>query len=392
MSATGRCSLAICMAERKRRDNGQGTISQRADGSWCGAVRLPDGRRKWVYAQSREAVVKRVTTLNTELARGQNVDQTRETVGRYLDRWFRDIASPRLAPNTQRRYALDVRRIRTHLGSVRLTALTPRHVQEMIDVLSTAGMAPRSIRHCRAVLRVALHDAEGDGLIGPTTVNAAKRVRTPRVAQTRPEAIPMTQARAFIAALHGDPLEPLVTTAIGTGLRQGELLGLRWADVDLDAAILHVRNQLQRHDGVYQLRAPKTADSQAPVPLPAFVVERLRAHRAAQNAERLRAGTAWIDQDLVFCTPRGTPLNGPSTTHTFQKRLVAAGVQPVRFHDLRHAAASLLFAAGASMKEVQVILRHSRLSTTADIYTAVAAELGHDAMRQLDRDYRQTDG
>jgi integrase len=242
------------------------------------------------------------------------------------------------------------------------------------------------------VLRVALHDAEADGLIGPATVNAAKRVRTPRVVATRPEATPMHAARAIITALRGDPLEPLVTTAIGTGLRQGELLGLRWQDVDLDATVLHVRHQLQRIDGAYALRAPKTADSQAPVPLPAFVVERLRAHRAAQNALRLQAGADWIDQDLVFCTARGTPLNGSAVTHTFQKRLVAAGVAPLRFHDLRHAAASLVFAAGASMKEVQVILRHSRLSTTADIYTAVAAELGHDAMRQLDRDFRDGQG
>src|SRR6185312_1053623 len=158
------------MAARKRRDNGQGTVSQRADGSWSGAVRLPDGRRKWVYAQTREAVLKRVNALNNDVARGQSVDQTRETVNQYLRRWLSDVASPRLAPTTQKRYAVDVRRIREQLGPVRLTQLTPRHVQELIDKLAADGMAPRSIRHCRAVLRVALHDAEADGLIGPATV------------------------------------------------------------------------------------------------------------------------------------------------------------------------------------------------------------------------------
>ena len=168
--------------------------------------------------------------------------------------------------------------------------------------------------------------------------------------------------------IRGDRLEALYSVATALGLRQGEALGLRWQDVDLDERRLRVRVQLQRVDGTLQPVELKTTKSRSTVDLPNVVVDALRGHRVRQLEDRLRAGDLWHESDLVFTTSVGTPLDRHNVTRYFQRILKGLEMKPKRFHDLRHTTASLLLAQGVPLHEVSAIVGHSGIQITSDIY------------------------
>ena len=172
--------------------------------------------------------------------------------------------------------------------------------------------------------------------------------------------------------------------ALGLGLRQGEALGLRWADVDLVNARLWIRHFLQRVDGQFQLVEPKTSQSRRSLDMPQVVVVALTAHRARQLEERLAAGAEWQDRDLVFCGYLGQFLHGEWVTKHFQEVLQRAGLPRQRFHDLRHGCASILTAQGVPARVVMEILGHSQISTAMDIYAHVFPEVRREAATLID--------
>jgi len=184
--------------------------------------------------------------------------------------------------------------------------------------------------------------------------------------------------------MRGHRLEALYTIAITVGLRQGEALGLRWQDVDLDAGSLRVRHSLQRIEGRLQLVEPKTERSRRTVSLPGVVVSALREHRVRQLQERLLAGSRWQESDYVFTSTIGTPLDGVTVTHRFQETLRRLGMPHQRFHDLRHACASLLLAQGVSPRVVMETLGHSQISVTMNVYAHVIPALQRDAADRMD--------
>jgi integrase len=181
--------------------------------------------------------------------------------------------------------------------------------------------------------------------------DVAKLADPPRVPRRPVHPLDVDEVRTFLKTIEGDGLEALYLAAIGTGLRQGELLGLSWDDVDLDAGTLTVRHALQRVEGTLVLVEPKSATSHRTIALPDFVRDALRAHRTRQRETRLRAGRRWRDDpgDLVFGSTIGTPLDGITVTRRFQRLLKSAGLRHQRFHDLRHACASLLLAQGVAV-------------------------------------------
>jgi integrase len=169
------------------------------------------------------------------------------------------------------------------------------------------------------------------------------------------------------------------------GLRQGEALGLRWEDVDLEGGLLHVRFQLQRIDGKgLQLVAPKTKLSRRTLALPPTIAANLRSHKARQAEERLQAGAKWTETGLVFTTPIGTGLDGPNVTKSFQRLLKKAGLQHRRFHDLRHSCASLLLAQNVAPRVVMELLGHSQISLTMNTYSHVLPESKREAAAQTE--------
>ena len=267
------------------------------------------------------------------------------------------------------------------LGNVVLDQVTPQHVQALINKKLRAGLSPKTVQYMRGVLRTALGQAERWGMVSR---NAAALVDGPRQHRNVINPLGLDEARRLLDAARDDRLGALYSVALAMGLRQGEALGLRWEDVDLEEGVLHVRYQLQRLNGKVQLVEPKTAMSRRTLALPDSIVASLEAHRERQARERHLAGSRWVETGLVFTTPIGTALDGPNVTKRFQRLLARIGLPKRRFHDLRHSCASLLLAQNVAPRVVMEILGHSQISLTMNTYTHVLPHLRREAAAHMD--------
>jgi integrase len=240
------------------------------------------------------------------------------------------------------------------------------------------------VNFVHGVLRGALKDAVKWGMVGRNVTDA---VTTPRRSTVPTDALSADQARALLAAAAGDDLEALYVLALTAGLRLGELQALRWSAVDLDRQRLEVRATYQGNvDGEPVFASPKTERSRRTVQLSALAIDALRRHRVRQHELRLQIGSLWQDHGLVFATTFGRPLDGNNLrTRSFAPLLVRAGLPPMRFHDLRHAAATLLMSEGVPIKAVSELLGHSDVATTLRIYSHVLPTMHGAAADAMDR-------
>jgi integrase len=213
--------------------------------------------------------------------------------------------------------------------------------------------------------------------------NAAALADAPRAVRHEIRALTSDEARSFIEAVTGQRHEALYLLTVTLGLRRGEVLGLKWADLDFDARTVHVRGGLQRVGGKLQLSEPKTKRSRRSLPMLDFVAKALRAHRTRQLQERLTAGSTWRDTGYVFTTRIGTPVDPANLLDDFKRVLVRANLPHMRFHDLRHGAASLLLALNVHPRIVMELLGHSQISLTMDTYSHVTGDLLRDAVDKL---------
>lgn len=276
--------------------------------------------------------------------------------------------------------------VRVHLGPglgrILLSKLTPQQVQKLINQKLADGLSPRRVQYIHAVLRRALGQAERWDLVPR---NVAKLVSAPRVVQTEIEPFTPDEARQFVQAVQQERLEALYLLAIATGLRQGELLGLSWSDIDLAARQLTVRTSLQRINGEFLFLEPKTARSSRTLPFPDIAAGALEAHKGRQMGERLAAGDRWEDSGLVFTTPTGRPLSDRVVRARFYRILEDPGLRRQRFHDLRHACASLLISQGVQPRDVMEILGHSTIAMTMNRYAHVIQQTQREAAGKMGR-------
>jgi len=371
-----------------RRGSNEGTIRERSDGRWEArvVVTTADGRRirRSLLGRSRAVVRNRLRDALQAEATGVAVPSERLTLAAFLDEWLADTVKPKLRPRTYTSYEGIVRvHLVPGLGHLPLARMTPQQVQRYLNARSADGLSPRTVAIIRAVLRQALGQAERWGMV---TRNVAKLAEPPRVPRRPVQPLDPDQARRFLEVIAGDRLEALYLAALGVGLRQGELLGLSWADVDLGLGTIRVRQALQRVDSRLVLVEPKSATSHRLVSLPELVRLALKAHVARQHRDQLLAGQRWRDdpRDLVFRSTIGTPLDGITVTRRFQRILRDAGLPRQRFHDLRHACASLLLAQGVAPRVVMEQLGHSQISLTLGTYSHVIPALGRAAAERMD--------
>jgi integrase len=358
-----------------RRGHGEGSLYQRTDGQWRAQIDLGwhGGRRirRSVSGETRREVVDKLTALRRTIEGGLQPTSDRLTVASYLDDWL-EASRPAVRPSTWTRYASMVRtQLAPRIGRLPLTKLSAGDVERMLREMT--DLAPRTRHHARAILRTALARAVRHGVIAR---NAAALAEPPHVEHREVESWDAVQVRTFLEAARGHRLEALFTVAVVTGLRQGELLGLRWSDVDLQAGTLTVRQSLQRVDGKLQAVEPKTPRSRRTVPLPELALSALRAHRAAQDG---RIGSLYL-----FTTPGGSPLDGTNVYHRFLEVAKAAGLPRIRFHSLRHTAASLLLAQGVHPRVVMEMLGHSTIALTMNTYSHVIPALERDAADRME--------
>jgi len=244
-----------------------------------------------------------------------------------------------------------------------------------------SGLSPRGVQIIHAVLRTALNQAVRWGDLHR---NVASLVKPPRVPRGQVDPFTPEEAKAFLTAISGHRLEALFILGIATGMRQGEIMGLRWVDVDLDYAQLRIRYSLQRIKGEFQLVEPKSRQSRRTITLPQMAVTALRAHRTRQLEERMLAGREWVDTGMVFTTTSGNYLNAGVACKAYHQTLVDARLRRQRFHDMRHCCASLLLAQGVHPRLVMETLGHSQIGLTMNTYSHVIPDLKRETAERMD--------
>ncbi|MFJ4779414.1 tyrosine-type recombinase/integrase [Streptomyces sp. NPDC088762] len=379
--------------QRKRNPNGAGTITQRKDGRFQAAVYVlqPDGTRarKFAYGKTwAECDAKRRVLLD-KVDQGVPVPTRSARLADWLPYWLDSfVQPPRRTPATYEKYESH---IRLHLipliGTKRLESLGVADVRRFLKALeskTTAATAKESHR----VLRSALSAACREELISR---NVATLVEPPRPASRELSPWSLDETLDFLTAARRDPLYAAFVLAIAMGLRRGEIVGLRWSDIDLDQRVIHVRNQTQRRRGVLYDGDPKSRRRRV-VPIPALCVAPLRWHRMRQTAARAKAGEDWYDSGHVFTTRTGRPVEPRNVYRSFIRVAQAAGLRPIRLHDARHGTATLLTAAGVAPRVVMEILGHSQISVTMNVYAHVVQDTQREAMSHMDRLLRTRPG
>jgi integrase len=369
-----------------KRGQNEGSIYKRKDGRWAAVINLgyQNGKlkRKTFYGKTRADVADKLTVALSDQKKGIPIITERQTAGQFLDRWLEDSAKPSVRYSTYAGYKhLLEKHIKPELGRIELEKLTPQHVQRFMKAKSDSGLSPRTVQFLRAVLRRALGQALKWGMVAR---NVATLVDPPRYVRPQVSPLGIEEIRIFLKSLEGDRLEPLYLLTIALGLREGEVLGLKWDKVDLQRRILRVDRALQRVEGELSLVEPKTLRSRRTLTLPEMVVTALQSHRVRQLEERMLTGERWQDLDFVFTTSIGTPIDARNLIRWFHAALKKAGLPRRRFHDLRHSCASLLLAQRVPARVVMDVLGHSQISLTLDTYSHVMPAMLKEAADSID--------
>jgi integrase len=371
----------------KKRGNGEGGITRHKKSGLYMArytVQTVAGpKRKTLYGKTRGEVSEKLTKAMASRDGGLVFDADNLKVEEYMARWLADSVRDTVRRSTFARYEQNTRlHIVPALGRTKLKNLTPAHVRGLYREKLDSGLSARSVQYVHATLHKALKQAVADGLI-PRNVTEA--VKAPRPVKKEIQPLNAKQARTLLDTARGDRLEAIYVVAVTSGMREGELLGLKWEDLDLDAGKLAVRRSLSMtKDGpAYEL--PKNGKGRS-IKLPARAVEALKRHKAAQNVERLGLGTLWQDHDLIFPGHGGQPMRAWSLTGgPFLRLLKRAGLpEKTRFHDLRHTCATLLLSRSVHPKIVQELLGHATISITLDTYSHVLPGMGDRAANVMD--------
>ncbi|GCE18661.1 tyrosine-type recombinase/integrase [Dictyobacter kobayashii] len=374
------------MVEKKsggHRGHGEGSISLRKDGRYEIRVTLEDGTRKRVYAKNKKEANEKLRQLQQELHQGTIINGPQQTLEQYLKEWL-ETHKQTIRPRSWERYEAIVRlHLVPTLGKLPLQKITPQHLDRLYRQKLESGLKPKSVAAIHGMLHTALDKAVRLGLVSR---NVCKMVSPPRVVRKEITPLSAEQARKLLEAAKGHPQEVLFILALSTGMRRGELLGLKWKNVDLVSGVLRIRQALVRMPTGqgYQLAETKTAKSRRSLVLTAPAVEALKKHKAVQQQWKEAAGPFWHDNDFVFCKAMGEHLDpGYDVLVQLKMLLKKAGLPEIRFHDLRHSTATLLLEQGTNPKIVQEILGHSQISMTMDIYSHVLPTMQMDAMSKL---------
>ncbi|MGH7687477.1 MAG: tyrosine-type recombinase/integrase [Candidatus Dormibacteria bacterium] len=366
-----------------RRGRGEGSIFKRSDGRWAAYATAFNGQRRYVYGQTRTEVARKLAEVTQQRDSGLPMPAGRQTVAAFLADWLQGQRS-QLRPKSWRRQEEHIRiHIAPVIGAVVLRRLAPQHLNHLYANRLAAGLSPVSVHHIHATVHRALVHAVRWGLVPR---NVADLVDPPRVSRREMSVLSPDQVRRLLEAATGGPLEAIIAVTVSTGLRRGEVLGLRWRDVDLDASVLRVVGTLQRdYNRQLVISEPKTMRSRRQVELSTLAADALRRHRTAQTQLRLLLGAQWHDHDLVFPNAFGKPQDGSHLLlGQFVPLLLRAGLPRIRFHDLRHTAATLLLGRGVHPKVVSEMLGHTTVGITLDLYSHVTPTMHRAAAVAMD--------
>jgi integrase len=406
------------MTLRKSRANGEGTIYQRKDGRWeaAGYVLATDGTRKRirVYGATRKEAADKLTERIAASNQGRPIATADSTVGAYLTYWLDNVAIHRLRETAHTRYRACVRLyVIPGLGRKKIAQLMAKDIRTWLDQLRTRcqccarkldtrrqrccavgqccgkRLSPLTVAYVHSVLKSALEHAVREDELPR---NVARNIK---IATARPrhfEPLTATEARRFLTTIEGHRLQALFDLALRTGLRKGELLGLRWEDLDLDGGTASIRRTLQRtRTGGLTALPTKTVSSERRIALPTECIHSLKHHGERQDGERDAVGDAWKGSGYVFTAPDGSPIEPSTLTRHFMALCRAARLRRIRFHDLRHTAATLLLEQGVELVVIKELLGHAHIGVTATVYAHVRLRLQRQAIDTLGDALRATE-
>jgi integrase len=368
-----------------RRAHGTGSVFQRADRKgkqWVAQIVLENGKTRQRYFWTQAEAADALNEMLYEHRHGTLITEKDQTMKQHFERWL-EVHKSKIRWATY----LGYRRILNNhilptLGHLSLQQLSARDLDEFYAQKLEEGLSPISIKNIHLVIHMALKQAVRWRLVAR---NVSEDVSPPRDTQSHQrQTLTPEQAQKLLAAAKGHRLEAMLTLALAIGIRRGELLGLQWQDIDFKHKCLHVQRSANRLPGGYCVTDPKTASGKRTITLPQFVLEALGQHRIRQLEAKLKAGSAWEEHDLVFCNIYGRFLNSASLQVLFSKLLKKAQLPHMRFHDLRHSAATILLAMGVPIKVVQELLGHKDINTTLNVYGHVLASMQQEAMDKLD--------
>lgn len=375
-------------AKARRRLNGEGTVfGPRKDGRYVGAfyAATSDGgvKRVFVYGRTWEQARERLIQAQSKAIRGISVSADPWKVGDYLDSWLASVIKPSRRPTTYALYESIVRLyLKPGLGHHRLARLSVTTVQQFLNAKLADGQSVRNVHLMRQVLSAALTRASREELVSR---NVARLAELPawEPGEVRPWS--PDEAMSFLAAARSDPLYPAFVLLLLYGMRRGEVLGLRWLDVDLSQGTVSIRQQIQRVGGVLRTGAVKTKAGNRDLPVPSLAREAFALRLEQQARDREAFGQAWQDTGLVFTTRSGRPIEPRNLVRSFRRICTGRSLRVIKVHHLRHTTASLLKKLRVPPRDTQMILGHAHISTTMQIYTHVDEEARDAALNGLDK-------
>jgi len=363
-----------------KRAAGEGSVFKRGK-RWVAQVGSCENRETKYFDTQREANDWRHKMIE-QRRQGLVFAGSKVPLANFLDEWL-IVAKTSIRPNTYYHYTQVVNQhIKPTLGQISLKDLRPDQVQSLYTIKLAKGTSPRTTLMIHSVLHRALHHALRLGLV---VRNVSDAVIRPKVPRKEMKTLDDYQVRQLFQVAEGTRIQMLLWMTIVTGMRQGELLGLKWEDLDWETSRIQVKRQVQRRKGEGLVFCePKSAAGRRVISLGKDTIQKLREHKAEQYSERIMAGNKWQDHDLIFPSSIGTPLSQSNLNRDYKQLLQEANLPDIRFHDLRYTAASLMLKQGISVKVVQERLGHSDAAMTLNVYSHVIPGMQREAAEKMD--------
>lgn len=390
----------------KKRSNGEGSIIKRQDGRWSAYIsNVLDPstgklKRKYFYGKTQKEVLNKLTEARNKQNTGRVIDPVKITLGEFLDLWLQEFKKPILRPSTYESYEYIIRlHIKPSLGNILLKDLKPEQVQiyynqklknGRVDKSTRPDLSVRTIRYIHTILKQALEQAVKNQYIDK---NIASLTSIPPKKKKEVRVLSVEEQKHFLEHLCNIRLRAAFQLALASGVRLGELLALQWSDINFEEGTIHITKSLRRIKTFDKnsstktaiiFQEPKTESGKRYIPIPPSILLSLKEHKKKQNEEKLLLGECYMDNNLVFCTEFGKPLEPRNFTRLFYSITKKSNLEGVNFHALRHTYATRLLEANEHPKVVQELLGHSSITMTLDIYSHVMPDVKKAAAHKID--------
>ena len=374
------------------RGHGEGSIYQCKDGRYAAAITLENGKRKVFYGKTYKEAQEKLQQALYEKKQGILATGPQQTLEQFLDHWIEHVQKPTVELRTYvTQRAILYNHIIPVLGKVRMQQVTPEKIEMLYALLQQEkNLKGSTVKSINNALHKAFDHAVRRNILSRNPCDLATK---PRIEKFEIQPLNEEQAKRLVEAVRGDLLlEGLITVTVTLGLRRGEVTGLKWEDVDFANKCLYIRRSVGRV-GTYGIieKEPKTKSGLRKIMLPDFLIAVLKQHQQRQQEQKEKKGAAWKNSGYVFCNSKGNFYHEENLMKNYKRLLKRADLPAIRFHDLRHSAATILISMGVNPKVVQELLGHGSIMTTLNTYAHVLPSMQQDAVQKLNNFYQNSD-